>query len=122
MSEKRDWKDAARSAQSLDELRTVLETRNPAFRKAADERRCAEAMVDHLRAALKRTRKRVHIRQAQLAATMGTTQSSVSAVENGSGDLGMVTLFKYLEGLNVDPATWLREHAHEIGNTGADSR
>ena len=113
------WKDFAKSAQSLSELRNVLEDRNFEFKKAADERRQLEAMVDHMRIALKQTRKKAHVRQIVLAKTMGTTQSSVSALETGSGDLGMMTVFRYLAGLRIDPATWFKEHALELADEAA---
>ena len=69
--------DTAGKAGSLDELRYALEDQNPAFKEAADNRRMAEAMAEHLRTALKRTRKKARIRQTTLAENMGTTQSSM---------------------------------------------
>ncbi len=108
------WKDAVNSARSLGELRDILEAYNPEFKNAADERRHAEAMADHLRAALRQSRKRAHIGQTTLAGFMGTTQSSISALETGSGDLGVITMFRYLEGLSINPAKWLEEYAHEL--------
>ena len=116
MAKNSNWKDAARKAGSINELRDVLEAQYPAFKEAADSRRMAEAMAEHLRAALKRTRKNARISQTTLAEIMGTTQSSISALETGPGDLGVVTLFRYLEGLRINPADWLNKHAHEIGD------
>lgn len=118
MAKDGNWKSVAKKTGSLDELRYALEAQNPAFKKAADNRRMAETMAEHLRTALKRTRKKARIRQTTLAEIMGTTQSSISALETGPGDLGMITLFRYLKGLRINPADWLEEHAHEIGDVG----
>lgn len=101
---------------SLRDLRAVLEATNPEFKRIADERRHAEARVNHLRVALKRTRVEKHIGQTDLAKRMGTTQSSISAFERGSGDLGMITMIRYLEGLHEDPVSWLEAHAQELAD------
>lgn len=109
------------NGQSVGELRRELTERNPEFRKAAETRREFEQMLLVLRRAMRDTRKRQKVSQGELAAKMATTQSAISAIENGPGDLGVLTLVRYLTGVGVEPAIWLRENAPKLQPEAAEA-
>ena len=84
-----------------------MEKEVPGFPEAYQEQVEAEERVSEIRRQLAATRKKAGVGQVELAEMIGTTQSGISAIERGKGDLGLTTLFRYLNGLKVDPQKWL---------------
>jgi len=78
--------------------REVPELRD-ALAGEADAQEFCRAVRDELRT----HRKASGIDQATLASAMDLTQPAVSRIERGSGDMGLMTLFRYARALGLKP-------------------
>jgi transcriptional regulator with XRE-family HTH domain len=75
----------------LDELMSARQAKNPAFRAMVDAARDRRRMLRRLAEA----RERLGLTQTQIAAAMGTSQSSVARIEAGKGDVKLSTVERY---------------------------
>lgn len=84
-------------------LRSQLAEENPAFGDAvalADE---AESFCRVVRGNLREQRKARGLDQSAVARLLDMTQSAVSKIESGEGDIGMKTVFRYAHALSLLP-------------------
>ncbi len=75
----------------------------PELREALHVEADAEGFCRATRDGLRTHRKQHGLDQAQLGEAMGLTQSAVSRIERGSGDIGLKTLFRYARALGLKP-------------------
>lgn len=75
----------------LDEFISARQARNPAFPAMVDAARDRRRMLRRLA----EERERLGLTQTQLAAVMGTSQSSVARIEAGKGDVKLSTVERY---------------------------
>src|SRR5690348_6062882 len=75
----------------------------PDYRRAVEAEDNAEGFCRELRMSLRDQRKQMGIDQKSLAERLGMTQSAVSKIESGEGDVGVKTLFRYAHALELRP-------------------
>lgn len=102
----------------LDEVIADRESRSPGFRAlveaARDRRRMLRQLADE--------RKRRGITQTELAAVMGTSQSSVARIEAGKADVRLSTLERYAASLGQRVQWRLAPAAKEATERPAPAR
>jgi transcriptional regulator with XRE-family HTH domain len=84
-------------------LRTRMAAENPAFAAAVDMESQADSFCRMIRASLREQRMAQNLDQSEIAARLDMTQSAVSKIENGEGDIGMKTIFRYAQALGLLP-------------------
>jgi DNA-binding XRE family transcriptional regulator len=75
----------------LDELISGRQARNPAFRAMVEAARARQRMLRQLA----EERARLGLTQTEVAAAMGSSQSSVARIEAGKGDVKLSTVERY---------------------------
>jgi len=91
----------------------------PDYRRAVEAEDNAEGFCRELRMSLRDQRKQMGIDQKSLAERLGMTQSAVSKIESGEGDVGVKTLFRYAHALELRPIFGFIPVASAItGDTG----
>lgn len=86
------------TAVNLSEKFRQLEERNPKYAAARRQRRLRNGLVE----ALTGRRKRLGLKQHEVAAEMETTQSAVSDLENCAGDPRLSTLQRYAAAVGAE--------------------
>lgn len=84
-------------------LRDELGRDNPEFQAADAAERKASAFCSGLRRELRALRESRDIDQAALGERMGLSQSAISKIETGRGDVGLKTLCRYADALGFEP-------------------
>lgn len=84
-------------------LRDMLIPGRPQFEAALEKERQVELFCQQIRSDLKARRERIGLDQAVLAKKLEIGQSAVSRLENGRGDIGMKTLYRYADALGMTP-------------------
>ena len=82
-------------------LRDRLQELAPPGALEADEN--ADVFCQAVRLNLRTLRKQCQVDQSELAKRLDMTQSAVSKIEGGTGDLGLKTLYRYVEALGHRP-------------------
>lgn len=77
---------------------------NPEFGEALDQERAAYQICAAVRDQLRQLRKTLDVTQAQMAERLDMSQSAVSKIENGAGDIGLASLARYAQALGAWPA------------------
>jgi transcriptional regulator with XRE-family HTH domain len=88
-------------------LRSQLAEANPDYALAIDLENDAEGFCREVRKSLREQRKAQKLDQAEVAAMLDLTQSAVSKIESGEGDLGLKTVFRYAHALGLVPVCLL---------------
>ncbi len=88
-------------------LRERLEQLSPVHASVAETSKKAESFCRSVRADLRSLRKQRGIDQTELAKGLDMSQSAVSKVETGSGDLGLKTLHRFADALGFRPVVLL---------------
>jgi transcriptional regulator with XRE-family HTH domain len=96
-------KEMPPAVRSLRAYRNRLAAEIPEFRQAVDVEAEAEAFCRSMREQLRDLRKSSGFDQAALGEKIGLTQSAVSRIERGTGDIGLKTLFRYARALGRKP-------------------
>jgi transcriptional regulator with XRE-family HTH domain len=96
-------KEIPLAIRGLRAFRDRLAAEIPEFRQAVDAEAEAEAFCRSMREQLRGLRKDLGIDQAALGEMIGLTQSAVSRIERGTGDIGLKTLFRYARALGRKP-------------------
>lgn len=73
----------------------------PEFADALRKEREHLAFCKEVRTSLQRMRSESHLNQSEIAERMETTQPAVSKIENGDGDIGLMTLSRYAAALGM---------------------
>lgn len=77
---------------------------SPAFAEALLAEEGHRAACRELRGRLKAARTDQKVTQAELAQRLGMSQSAVARLESGSGDIGFLTMRRYLAALDLEPS------------------
>jgi transcriptional regulator with XRE-family HTH domain len=80
-----------------------LGTAAPEFWAAEAAERDAESLCAKVRKDLRDKRKSLRVEQATIAKKMDLSQSAISKIENGKGDIGLKTLYRYANALGQRP-------------------
>lgn len=96
-------KDVLKGVAGIRMLRDSLAADIPAFAEAVATRRRADSQVADLRRQLRDRRIAMNLDQQAMADRMGVSQSAISKIENGTGDLGYRTIYRYAAALGVEP-------------------
>jgi transcriptional regulator with XRE-family HTH domain len=84
-------------------LRSQLIEGNPAYAAAVDLENSAESFCRDVRNNLREQRKGLGLDQKAVGDLLDLTQSAVSKIESGEGDLGLKTVFRYAHALGLVP-------------------
>ena len=90
-------------ALSLDQFKRKVADQAPGFDQALEKESAHLAFCKETRDSLRQLRDDLSISQKDLAAKMQMSQPGVSKIENGEGDLGLMTLSRYAEALGLRP-------------------
>jgi transcriptional regulator with XRE-family HTH domain len=96
----------------LSALRDRLSAADPRFNAAAQMERDAEAFCDKVRTDLKVHRLAIGLNQKELADRIEVSQSAISKVESGRGDVGLKTVFRIADALGLKPVMAFASTAH----------
>jgi len=88
---------------SLEEYKAELAKDSPEIAAAFDFEEYCGRFLKMTRLQLTFLRKASKISQKDIAERLGMTQSAVSRIENGQGDLGMATVYRYTMALGLRP-------------------
>jgi transcriptional regulator with XRE-family HTH domain len=87
-----------------------LEVMRQRLRKESDNFSVAEAAVNKavafcasVRAELRQRRNELKLDQSQVGQKLNLSQSAVSKIENGRGDIGLLTVYEYAEAVGLRP-------------------
>ncbi|MGH7042968.1 MAG: helix-turn-helix domain-containing protein [Acetobacteraceae bacterium] len=105
--------DTAPALQGLATMRDVLRHEVPGFGEAEAQARDADAFAAAVRADLRAHRRALGLDQTAFGARLGLSQSAISKIETGSGELGLGTVARYAEALGCRPVLLLRRTAGE---------
>ena len=108
----------------LSALRDRLAAANPEFEAAARMEREAEVFCDKVRTDLKSHRLALGLHQNELAERVQLSQSAISKIENGRGDLNLKTVFRIAAALGFNPVvafTSSTTHAVEAPATTSET-
>jgi len=75
----------------------------PDFGAALDRETSYRSTCQVLRETLRRLRENQGVTQSDMAKTLGMSQSAVSKIETGDGDIGVITLCRYAGALGMRP-------------------
>jgi len=101
------------SAGGIAALRTKLAKDYPQFADAVSFEQKIEGQCRLLRLALRLTREKLGIEQSKAAERMQVGQPMISRIENGAGDIGLKTLFRYAAALNLELTFDLKDNAED---------
>jgi transcriptional regulator with XRE-family HTH domain len=94
---------AAKAVSGIRAMRDRLSKENPDMKAAIGIEAEAEQFCQEVRAGLRDERKKQGIDQSKLAESLDLTQSAISKIEGGQGDLGVKTVFRYAHALGLRP-------------------
>jgi transcriptional regulator with XRE-family HTH domain len=97
----------------LGALRDRLAAADPKFKAAVQLERAAEVFCDKVRTDLKAHRLALGLNQKELGKLIDFSQSAISKVENGGGDLSLKTLFRVAGALGLNPILSLASAAKD---------
>jgi transcriptional regulator with XRE-family HTH domain len=89
------------SASGITGLRSRLASSHPKFAEADAFERQIDNECMRLRARLREARKKLGVDQSSLAERMQVGQPVISRIENGTGDIGVKTLYRYADALGL---------------------
>lgn len=93
----------------LGALRQKLARADPKFEAAARAEAAADDLCQDLRRQLKARRTSAGLNQEDLARRLELSQSAISKIESGRGDLGVKTLFRVADALGMRPVVTLAD-------------
>jgi transcriptional regulator with XRE-family HTH domain len=92
-----------KAVEGIRALRERMAREIPAFALAVDLDDRAESFCREVRNDLRDERKKQQLDQSVAAKRLDMTQSAISKIENGEGDLGLKTVFRYAHALGLRP-------------------
>jgi transcriptional regulator with XRE-family HTH domain len=95
--------DSERAREGLAGFRDRLRAEIPEITDALDVEEWAEAYCDAVRDAMRARRRAAGLDQRAVARAMDISQSAVSRLENGRGDLGLKSLYRYARAIGIEP-------------------
>ena len=88
---------------TLDQFTEKVGTEAPDFTRALQEEESYLQLCKKVREDLKQLRVDMGVRQSKVADDLQMSQPAVSKIENGEGDIGLVTLCRYADALGMQP-------------------
>ena len=126
-------KDNASSRKAVSDLRALrqkLRDEVPGYDDAVVLEHAADAFCQSVRRTMKALRKQAHVDQNELGKRMNLSQSAVSKIEIGQGDIGLKSIFRFGQALGMRPVVvWVPSAEdvlmeaggpHKKGATAAD--
>jgi transcriptional regulator with XRE-family HTH domain len=104
----------------IEAIRNKLRSGNAKFAAAETAVRDAEAFCAFIRSELRIRRKEAGLDQTQVGEKLNLTQSAISKIENGRGDLGLETLYAYAEAVGLRPSVTFAPVIHDTSSPDAD--
>lgn len=95
--------DEGKAIAGVRRLRSRLAAEVPAFAAAVDIEKDADDFCREIRAGLRDQRKKLSLDQSDVAERLDMTQSTISKIEIGDGDIGAKTIFRYARALGLRP-------------------
>jgi transcriptional regulator with XRE-family HTH domain len=92
-----------RAVEGIRALQSQLAEENPRYADAVALEDHAENFCRAVRDDLRDRRKELGLDQSEVAERLDLTQSAVSKIESGDGDIGLKTLFRYAHALGLVP-------------------
>jgi transcriptional regulator with XRE-family HTH domain len=87
--------------EGLKTLRKNLADRNPRFAAAERDEERVRLACQQLRQNLRQHRKALGLDQAEIADRLEIGQSAISKIENGHGDIGIMTFLRYADAVGL---------------------
>lgn len=106
-AEKKKASELPKALSGLGSWRDRLTQKLPRFANAAALEDEAEKLCHKVRAQLRNARKAQNIDQSELGNRIDLGQPAISKIENGTGDLGLKTVFRCAYALNMRPVVIL---------------
>ena len=103
-----------KAVKAIRALRSQLTEMNPAFSDAVALEDDAERFCREARSNLREQRKAQGLDQGAVAKLLDMTQSAVSKIESGEGDIGMKTVFRYAQALGLIPVFTLMKDSSRL--------
>jgi transcriptional regulator with XRE-family HTH domain len=98
----------------LNALRESLEQKYPSFRAAKSDEQAAETFCRHVRDLLQERRKAMKVDQKEMGRRLNLSQSAISKIETGRGDLSLKTLHRYVTALGLQPTVFFSPTARTL--------
>jgi DNA-binding XRE family transcriptional regulator len=111
----------SKAAVGMGSLRQRLAKANPRFAEAAVEEARMEEFCAKVRTDLQSCRQNRKLHQEDVAAQLNLTQSAISKIETGRGDLGLRTLYRYARALGLRPVVTFEKAESAIRAAAARS-
>ena len=93
----------SKAAEGIGALRRRLAEASPDFAAASAEEAWIDQFCAYVRRQLQEHRERQGLLQGDVAQRLGLTQSAISKIESGRGDLGLRTVARYARALGLRP-------------------
>lgn len=94
---------AGQAVEGIRALQTELAALNPRYADAVELESDAENFCRDVRRGLRENRRAQGLDQADVGRMLDLTQSAVSKIESGEGDIGLKTIFRYAYALGLIP-------------------
>jgi transcriptional regulator with XRE-family HTH domain len=107
--------------ESLATLRSRLSEESPEFAAAAQVESGAEALCQQIRLQLKSHRVALGLQQSELAERIEFSQSAISKIESGHGDIPLKTLYRVADALGLRPVVMFVPTAETIAVGGSET-
>jgi DNA-binding XRE family transcriptional regulator len=105
----------SKAAAGIQALRDRLSKSSPGFAKASDAEARMEAFCASVRSDLQMRRRAKELNQEEVAGWLNLTQSAISKIEGGDGDIGLRTLYRYARAIGLRPiVTFTPEEEREV--------
>ncbi|OCW58981.1 helix-turn-helix domain-containing protein [Hoeflea olei] len=103
-------------ALTLDQFTRKVSAQAPNFTKALKQEQAHLRYCAKIREDLKRLREDMGMKQSEVAEQLEMSQPAVSRIENGEGDIGLVTLCRYAAALGMEPTISFAPAASTYGH------
>ncbi len=108
----------SKAAAGIRALRDRLSKSSPGFAKASDAEARMEAFCASVRNDLQLRRRDKKLNQEEVAGRLNLTQSAISKIEVGDGDIGLRTLYRYAGAIGLRPVvTFMPDEEREVVET-----
>lgn len=110
----------SKAAVGIQALRDRLSKSSPGFAKASDAEARMEEFCASVRNDLQMQRRDKKLNQEEVAARLNLTQSAISKIEVGNGDIGLRTLYRYAGAIGLRPiVTFAPDKEREVVETSS---
>jgi DNA-binding XRE family transcriptional regulator len=105
----------SKAVAGIQALRDRLSKSSPGFAKASDAEARMEAFCASVRNDLQLRRRNKNLNQEEVAGRLNLTQSAISKIEAGDGDIGLRTIYRYAGAIGLRPiVTFTPDEEREV--------